>query len=82
MKNKDGVPFDGFGQVIEMLQKADPAFREKIIRNIAARDPALAQRLLNASARANRAPIEDQYERSQELLAQRQRTLNVRSYGR
>lgn len=39
------IPVDGRAQLIEMLQVADPAFREKILRQIAGRDPRLAREL-------------------------------------
>ncbi len=40
-----GIPFDGFGSVVEMLKRSDASFREKILGNIRKRDPRLAQRL-------------------------------------
>jgi hypothetical protein len=40
-----GIPVDGFLQVIEMLKVADPAFRESILSRLAARDPALAREI-------------------------------------
>ncbi|MCO5141466.1 MAG: hypothetical protein M9962_00070 [Oligoflexia bacterium] len=42
---KEGIPFDGFGSVVEMLRKSDATFREKILRNIRRLDPQLARRL-------------------------------------
>ncbi len=42
-----GIPFDGFGSVVEMLKRSDASFREKILGNIRKRDPRLAQRLEN-----------------------------------
>ncbi len=48
MSKENGIPFDGFGNVIEMLRVADASFRDRILRGIAARDPALAKRLVNA----------------------------------
>lgn len=39
------IPFDGFQQVLEMLRVADPAFRESLLRRLAARDARLARDL-------------------------------------
>ena len=39
------IPIDGFKQVIEMLRIADPAFRESLLRRLAARDQNLANNL-------------------------------------
>lgn len=41
------IPVDGFRQVVEMLQVADPAFRESLLERIGRRDPALARSLRN-----------------------------------
>jgi hypothetical protein len=43
--DQQGIPVDGFLQVIEMLKVADPAFRESILSRLAARDPALAREI-------------------------------------
>ena len=51
-KKNNKIPFDGFARVIEMLIYADNDFREKILRGIAQRDRALAERLLAATNRA------------------------------
>lgn len=43
--NKEGEPqiaVDGFNQVLEMLRIADPAFRESLLKRLAARDRQLA----------------------------------------
>jgi hypothetical protein len=43
--NSEGEPqlaVDGFNQVLEMLRAADPAFRESLLRRLAARDRQLA----------------------------------------
>jgi hypothetical protein len=43
--NSEGEPqvaVDGFGQILEMLRIADPAFRESLLRRLAARDRQLA----------------------------------------
>jgi hypothetical protein len=60
---RDGIPFDGFGSVLEMLQKSDAAFREKILTNLRRRDPMLAQRLEAGlrSAFARQAEQEDRH---------------------
>jgi hypothetical protein len=39
------VAVDGFQQVIEMLKIADPAFRESLLKRLAARDRELALQL-------------------------------------
>jgi hypothetical protein len=39
------IPFDGFQHVLEMLRAADPAFRESLLRRLAARDARLARDL-------------------------------------
>ena len=42
---EQAIPIDGFKQVIEMLRIADPAFRESLLRRLAARDQNLANNL-------------------------------------
>lgn len=49
--DKNDIPFDGFGNVVDMLVHADDDFRAKILRNIARRDRALAERILQATNR-------------------------------
>lgn len=39
------IAVDGFQQVLEMLRIADPAFRESLLRRLAARDSQLARQL-------------------------------------
>ena len=39
------IAIDGRRQVLEMLRVADPFFREKILKQIAERDPRLAYQL-------------------------------------
>ncbi len=78
MNAKKGIPFDGFGNVIAMLQAADAPFREKLLRNIAARDPELAERLLSA---VNIAIADARLERSQRELRRSTNASNVRGYG-
>jgi hypothetical protein len=81
MKEKDGIPFDGFGAVLEMLQRSDAAFRDKILMNISRRDPQLAQRLI-ANLRADRrtAPRARE-EDSRQQLERSQRAAFTRNYG-
>ncbi|MCM2278378.1 MAG: hypothetical protein NDJ89_09915 [Oligoflexia bacterium] len=43
----DAVAIHGFQQVLEMLRIADPAFRESLLRRLAARDVQLAKTLRN-----------------------------------
>ena len=51
MKHNEGIPYDGFGSVLEMLQKADRPFQERLLRNLKKMDPSLAHRLEAALAR-------------------------------
>jgi hypothetical protein len=72
---KEGIPFDGFGSVVEMLRRSDSAFREKIMGGLWRRDPSLAQRLeryLGSSARE---------EDSRAALERGQRAAYTRNYG-
>lgn len=39
------IKVDGFGQVIALLEVADPSFRESLIDRIAAKDPHLARQI-------------------------------------
>lgn len=43
-----GIPVDGFGQIVELIQAADPTFRASLIRRIAERDPNLFRKLKQA----------------------------------
>ena len=45
MNKRDGIPFNGFQSVIDMLRHADAPFREKLLGNLRRRDPHLARRL-------------------------------------
>jgi len=40
------IPINGFGQILDMLKAADPAFRESLLRRVAAKDARLAQSLI------------------------------------
>ena len=42
---EQGIPVNGFQQVVDMLRIADPAFRESLLKRLAARDKELAQSL-------------------------------------
>jgi hypothetical protein len=42
---KDGIPFNGFHSVLEMLRRSDSVFRNKLLLNLRRKDPQLAQRL-------------------------------------
>lgn len=39
------IPINGFQQVVDLLRVADPAFRESLLRRLAARDQSLANSL-------------------------------------
>ena len=43
--DENKIPIDGFKQIVEMLQVADPAFRDSLLRRLAARDSSLAASL-------------------------------------
>lgn len=44
-KAEEPIKVDGFGQVIQLLQVADDAFRESLLKRLTARDPELARQL-------------------------------------
>lgn len=69
-----GIPFDGFGSVVEMLKRSDASFREKILGNIRKRDPRLAQRL------ENNLRIENEDE-SRAAMERGKRAAFARNYG-
>ena len=50
---EERIRVNGFGQVLEMLQVADTAFRESLLRRLGARDPNLERNLRQALARSN-----------------------------
>lgn len=81
MSKQEGIPFDGFSTVIEMLHKADSAFCDKIIRNIAKKDPVLAQRLVNALRAEKSRSTSSSLETSQRALERGQRAAITRNYG-
>jgi hypothetical protein len=75
---KQGIPYDGFGNTLEMLRRSDAAFREKILANLRRMDPSLAQRLeagLRATSSARRE------EDSRAALERGQRAAATRVYG-
>ncbi len=80
---KEGIPFDGFGSVVEMLTRADAAFREKILSNLRRRDPDLVRRLEAqvknnlALASASRSASSD----SRAILERSQQHARTRQYG-
>lgn len=45
------IRVDGFGQVIALLEVADPSFRESLLNRIAAKDPSLARQIRATLAR-------------------------------
>lgn len=75
---REGIPFDGFGSVLEMLTKADVKFRDKILTNIRKRDPYLARRLEAGLQGMAMREEED----SRVTLERSQRAATARSYGR
>lgn len=79
MNKPEGIPFDGFGSVIEMLRRSDSAFRDKILFNIRRRDPDLARRIeahLRPAAASTR-----REEESRAMLERSQRSAFTRNYG-
>jgi hypothetical protein len=71
--NNRGIPFDGYASVLEMLQKADVGFRERILNSLRKRDPSLARRL--------ESNLRNSYSDSASALAQTQRMVLTRGYG-
>ena len=45
---QNGVRVNGYNQILEMLQFADPTFRESLLRRLANQDPQLAKNLRQA----------------------------------
>lgn len=51
-EGKEGqIKVDGYGQVIALLEVADPSFRESLLNRIAAKDPSLARQIRATLAR-------------------------------
>ena len=70
MKRREGIPYDGFGNVLEMLKRSDASFREKILRNLRQMDPELARRLeigLRTTAREDSRAVLERGQRIAEL---------------
>ncbi len=44
-RKNDGIPFNGFHSVLEMLRHADANFRDRLLGNVRRKDPQLARRL-------------------------------------
>ncbi|MGZ6468732.1 MAG: hypothetical protein ACXWQJ_15640 [Bdellovibrionota bacterium] len=83
MNKNDGIPFDGFGSVLEMLNRSDAAFREKILANVRKRDPHLAARL-QANLQPSRHVSSRQAAREEDsraVLERGQRAAFTRNYG-
>lgn len=80
MNKREGIPFNGFQSVIEMLRHADVAFRERLLNNVRRKDPVLARRL-EAELGAWMARNNDNREQSHEALARSTRAAQTRSYG-
>lgn len=76
MNRNDGIPFNGFDSVLEMLRHADANFRKKILGNLRQRDPHLARRL-EEELGAWMQVTED----SRDTLERSQRTAQTRNYG-
>lgn len=84
MKKNEGIPFDGFASVIEMLRRSDSAFREKILTNMRRRDPDLVRRLeahLRPAARAQARDYDFGDDDNRGILERSQRAANTRNYG-
>ena len=43
--NEQGMKINGLQQVVDLLEHADPAFRESLLKRLMQRDPKLAQNL-------------------------------------
>ena len=43
--SEQGMKINGLQQVVDLLQHADPAFRESLLKRLTQRDPKLAQNL-------------------------------------
>lgn len=77
MNKREGIPFDGFGSVLEMLNGSDANFREKILNNLRRKDPELARRLENGL----RHVYGNRDEEARVALERSQRHAFARSYG-
>lgn len=77
MMKKEGIPFDGYGSVLEMLRRSDAAFREKILMNLRRKDPELARRLEQSLRSTSRRAEDD----TRTVLERSQRAAISRNYG-
>ncbi len=77
MNKREGIPFNGFQSVLEMLQHADAAFREKLLNNVRKRDPHLARRLESEL----REVIARDRDDNRGALERGQRMAQTRNYG-
>lgn len=73
---REGVPYDGFASVLEMLRRSDGAFREKILGNLRRMDPHLARRLELGLRNTSQAEND-----SRAALDRSQRAALARQYG-
>lgn len=74
MSKREGIPYDGFGSVVEMLRRADATFRDRILTNLRRRDPELVRRL---EAHLRISFTDD----SRATLERTQRQVQTRGYG-
>jgi hypothetical protein len=82
MSNKrDGIPYDGYGNVLEMLKRSDAQFREKILSNLRKKDPVLARRLEQSLQPTRRQEEEMSFDDSQAALERGKRAAFTRNYG-
>jgi hypothetical protein len=78
MSKQDGIPFNGFQSVVEMLRHADANFRQRLLDNVRRRDPVLARRLeAEVGAWLSRDSAQD----SRAALDRSQRAAHTRNYG-
>ncbi len=77
--SRNDIPYDGFSNVVEMLVHADNEFRTRILKNIARKDRALAERILEATNRT----INDRHliESTEPIKPAPGRARQARNYG-
>jgi hypothetical protein len=78
MSKQDGIPFNGFHSVVEMLRHADANFRHRLLENVRRRDPSLARRL---EAELGDWLARDASQDSRATLDRSQRAAHTRNYG-
>ncbi len=81
MNKRDGIPYDGYGNVLEMLKRSDAPFREKILANLRKKDPVLARRLEQSLQGSRKQAEPADYEDSQVALERGKRAAFARNYG-